>query len=460
MMRQVPTCRWRSRSSWLFATLIATACALVPSRPLASPPPAHSPVQVPSRQAPPEWRAIVLKGAEMPQLEGSRESHLQVLAIHRGHVAPIPFQVDEVLPNGEYALPDGPDPVADDSPGILDRDDQVAMMLSDLGECADTAESAKLPTGALQIEAADPVTGERRYAYIASVASPRRSPVSYMKYNPSLGRVDGASYQMTFMSDFPVGLVLRRADGRLSPNLIHDTQVRVSARVMMFFRLHFGAHGVRNRVLAWDAGPIRVIRRVSHSVKLIFGIRSPWVVSSEVFYRDYTEDSFVARVLWVPRVFFGDVRVRTWLDFVGLDGFNLSWSGMDGAPLAIGEANANTIARLQRDPPHTRWLALRGDGKTIVQTFMPSPDLDIVRPQLYYCDGPVASDASYGCDDATLRIGYLMAGWQNLSSGTHRLESLLIVLPADADARQINRQLATPPSVTVTPLSDRQRRAP
>lgn len=397
-----------------------------------------------------EWRAIVLKGDAMPKLEGAQESHLEVLAIHRGRIAPIPFQVDEVLPSGLYALPDGPEPLSDDSPGILDGDDEVAMMLSDLGERVETADEADLPPSSLQIEATDPVTGERRYAYIASVGNPRRSPASYVSYDPALDRVDGAGYQMTFRGDFPVGLALRNSDGALSPNLITGTQVRVAARVLMFFTMHFGASGVRNRVLAWHAGPIRVIRRVSHSVKLLFGIRSPSVVSSEIFYRNYSDDSFVARVLWVPRVFFGDVRVRTWLDFVGLNGFELSWSGMDGSPLAIGETNASTVARIQRDPPHVRWLALRGGDKMMIQTFMPSPDLAVVRPQLYYCDGAPVSGASYECSGATLRIGYLMTGWQNLSAGTHRMQSLLMVLPEDTNPYQVALQLARPPTVTVT----------
>src|SRR5258708_35850006 len=77
----------------------------------------------------PNWRTIVLKGAAMPQLVGAPESHLEVLALHDGRLAPIPFQVDEVLPDGRYALPDGPEPLSRDSPGILDRDDEVTMML-------------------------------------------------------------------------------------------------------------------------------------------------------------------------------------------------------------------------------------------------------------------------------------------------------------------------------------------
>jgi len=86
----------------------------------------------------------------------------------------------------------------------------------------------------------------------------------------------------------------------------------MTARVLMFLNLRLNANGVSNRTLAWHRGPVRLIRRVSHSVKLVFGIESPRVLSEESFYREYAEDSFVARVLWLPRLFFGG-RTRTHL---------------------------------------------------------------------------------------------------------------------------------------------------
>jgi hypothetical protein len=399
-------------------------------------------------RAPSEWRVIVLKGAQMPQLLGVAENRLEVLALRQGRFEPIPFQVDEVLPDGSYALPYGPEPVIDDSPGILDRDDEIAMMFSDLSERAKPQD--RLPFGACEVSALDPLSGVRRYAYIAAVSSPRSSPVSYVSYDPAASRIDGASYRITFRRDYPVGLALKNARDEWSANLIAGAEVRVTARVLMFFTLHFGANGVNNRVLAWHTGPIRVIRRVSHSVNLMFGIRSPRVVSSETFYRNYSEDSFVAQVLWVPRVFFGDVRVRSWLDFIGVNGFTLSWSGMDGPGLVIGSADVHGLAELQRDPPHVQWIALRGDGKIVMQTFMPSTDLAVIRPQLYYyCGGTVDTQVAASCTGATRQIGYLMTGWENLPAGTHRLESVLLVLPDDDNPEHVTRELAAPLVVAV-----------
>jgi hypothetical protein len=461
MMRHTSTCGRRyARRSALAAALIATATALAAAVPLNARATskarvaAASPASGASATASSRWRAIVLKGASVPQLEGAKEDQLEVLAIHHGRLAPIPFQVDEMLPDGRYALPDGPEPLADDSPGILDRDDEVAMMLSDFGERATVAAKANLPSNALEIAALDSLTGVRRYAYIAAVAEPRLSPVRYVGYDVAEARVDGAGYRMTFRGDFPIALVLKSARGEASPSLIEGSEVQVSAKALMVFKLRFSGEGVTNRVLAWHLGPIRLIRRVAHSAKLILGIESPQVVSSEIFYRDYAQDAFVARVLWLPRMFFGDVRVRTWLDFVGLKGFSLSWS--DRAPrLNLDAPDAEVVATIQRDPPHVQWLALRGGGKTVIQTFMPSPDLAVIRPQLYYCDGMSPSAPSQACAGATLRVGYLMTGWENLSAGTHRLNSLLLVLPNDADPSRLARELATEPVIGVSRTASR-----
>ena len=396
------------------------------------------------------WRTIVLKGAAMPQLVGSPESHLEMLALHDGRLAPIPFQVDEVLPDGRYALSDGPAPLADDSPGILDRDDEIAMMLSDLGDRA-SPPPRELPCGALEIETVDAASGAHRYAYIAAVPSPRLSPISYVSYDSAHSSVEGGSYRMTFRGDFPIGLALKDGRGNLSPSLIEGSQVQVTARVLMLFKLRFSANGVTNRVLAWRGGPIRLIRRVSHSVKLIFGIKSPPVLSEEVFYRDRAEDSFAARVLWVPRLFFSDMRVRTWFDFVGLDGFALSWTGIEWQSLEPGARSAQA-AKVSRDPPEVKWLALRGGSMVVMQTFTPSPDFAILRRQLYYCAGAAADasrQASSDCEGGALQIGYLMTGWENLAPGTHRVNSVLMVLPDSAEPDAVARELEIAPLVNV-----------
>jgi hypothetical protein len=425
------------------ATLVALALAMASIACAAAPALADSSAL--------NWRTIVLKGAAMPQLVGSPQSHLEVLALHDGRLAPIPFQVDEVLPDGRYALHGGCEALSHDNPGVLDRDDEIAVMLSDFGDRA-SSPPRELSPDALEVETVDAASGAHRYAYIATVSSPRRSPVSYVSYDPAHSSIEGGSYRMTFRGDFPIGLALKDGRGKFSPSLIDGSQVQVTARVLRLFKLQLSANGVTNRVLAWHGGPIRLIRRVSHSVKLIFGIKSPPVLSEEIFYRDRAEDSFAARVLWLPRLFFSDVRVCTWFDFVGLDGFALSWTGMEWQSLERDMRSA-VASEVLRDPPEVKWLALRGGGKVVMQTFTPSPDFATLRRRLYYCDGAAAADVSphapSPCEGGALQIGYLMTEWESLAPGTHRVNSVLMILPGSAEPDAVARELDIAPLVTV-----------
>jgi hypothetical protein len=397
------------------------------------------------------WEALILKGAQLPTLIGASESYFEVLAVRDRKLEPIPFQVDEVLPDGSFALPDGPEPSADDSPGVLDTDDEVAMMISDLGARAKT-DTAGMPPGALEIEMEDPLTAERRYAYIAAVTHPRLSHARYVDYDPKLERVEGKYYRMSFSNDFPTDLAIQDRMYERTPSLIARAQVHVSAKVLTFFDFNITRYDISNELLAWRVGPVRIIRRLSHSVRLIFGIQSPRVTSEEFFYRDYAEEPFKATVVWVPRVLFGNVRVRTYVDFVRLRGFTLMCSGMSGPPIKIGDPASERTADVENVPPPANWIALRGKGKLMIQTFRPSPDLAVIRPRLYYRDPSPETPQ----EPHAPAIGFLMTGWQDLSSGTHQLNPLLIVLPDDYSPQSLSREVETQPVVRVIPMAARK----
>ncbi len=195
-----------------------------------------------------------------------------------------------------------------------------------------------------------------------------------------------------------------------------------------------------------------MIRRVSHSVKLLLGIRSPEVTSEEFFYRDYVEAPFTARISWVPRMLFDDVRVRIYLDYIGLHNFRLTWSGNNGPPIRIGDRLSEHLLEDAKEPrAEAYWLALRGGGKLLLQTFVRSPGLVAVDPQIYFRERDPASvsglpDAS---DGEAPEIGYLMTGWQNLPKGAHRLTPLMVILSDGYSLDASLKELAVPPTIRV-----------
>ncbi len=402
-----------------------------------------------------DWRPIVLKGRALPQLVGTSESRLEVMALHDGRLEPIPFQVDPVLPGGSYALSDTAHPAAADATDTLGRNDELAMMLSDLGE---RASAEDLPSGALEIEVFDPTPNVRRYAYIAAVPSPRRSTLSHVSYDPLHERIEGETYRLTLSGDFPIALELK-ADGKPSSSIVEGTEVQATAQVLVLFRIHLSAKGIRNRTLGWRGGPVRVIRRVSHSMKRFLGIQPPPVMSDEIFYPESAEDSFSSYVPWIPRLFFSDVRARAWLDFVGMDGFAISWDDAAWLPLHTETQRAALAAAVRDKPPDANWIALKGAGQVVIQTFMPSRDLARLRRRLYLGrTAPTADSSRPG--GGRLEIGYLITGWEELAPGMHGLDSMLIVLPDRASPEAVARQLAAPPRLSVSATSVPNRPAP
>lgn len=429
--RQAPTC--------LAGLLLGVAALLMTSR-------------TPAGASERNWQPLVLNGARIRGLIGSDTSKLEVLAVHDRKLVPIPFQVDGRRRDGEYALPDGPEPTSDDNPSILEVNDEVSMMISDLGTRLDASVSRNLPYNTLEIDLHDPLGGLDRYAYIATVDKPKRTLRRYVVYDAARDQIETDSYRLRFTNDFPTDYAPQSRMGEGGPNIIDRFKVRVRAVVLGIFPFHLTEDDVNNDLLAWKAGPIRVIRRLNHSVQLVLGIHSPEVTNVDLFYRDFGENPFKVYFPWMPRLLFGNIHVRLNLDFRDLSGYSLSYSSMNGPPLAIG-GNSKAEQELQDNPPEVRWVAISGHGRLIVQTFTPTRDMSLLHFRLYYHNGPLSSDEPEKATGKSPGIGYIISGWSNLSSGVHRLTPILFNTSANCDPRVLLAELHTAPVVLVRPVS-------
>jgi hypothetical protein len=393
-----------------------------------------------------EWQPLVLKGARMPLLLGAPENRLEVMAMAGRRLAPIPFQVDEVRPDGHYVLQDGPEPVTGDGSGVFDREDELVMMLKDMGPPA--PRGSIVHPRALEIEAIDRRGGPPRYAYVEVVRSPQLSRVRYVNYDPHDDRIETDFYRIGMVNGWPADFAILHHAGERAPNLIDRFKVRTSARILKFFHYHMNEDDVRNRLLAWKVGPVRMVRLESHSVNLLLGIRSP-AIRSEVFaYRNFIDNPTRVSFPWAPRLVFDKVRVRVDVDYIDLSRFTLSWSGMTGPPIVIGDDSAEAVALERDDPPPANWIALRGDGRVMVQTFRPSPDLRLIQHRLYYRDSS-RPDPPERYPGQHPGVGYVTTGWRNLAGGTHEVDSLSVILPGDYSPRTFLRELETPPVVKI-----------
>ncbi|HJU11122.1 MAG TPA: hypothetical protein VJ728_09615, partial [Candidatus Binataceae bacterium] len=175
-------------------------------------------------------------------------------------------------------------------------------------------QSQCIKRGALEIEATDPLGGRPRYAYIEAAASPRRSSRKYIHYYVGTDRIESDFYRIGLTQGWPTDFALQHHINSNAPDLIDRFKVRTSARILKLFNYRMNEDDIRNRLLAWKVGPVRMLRLESHSVNLLFGIRSPEVRSRVFLYRNYMEAPTRVNFAWVPRLILGNVRVRLDVD--------------------------------------------------------------------------------------------------------------------------------------------------
>jgi hypothetical protein len=238
--------------------------------------------------------------------------------------------------------------------------------------------------------------------------------------------------------------------GEHRPNLIDRMKVRLTTLVIGLIRFSFSEDDIHSELLAWKVGPIRVIRKLSHSVNLLLGLHSPVFERNDFFYRDHLENPFRMHFSWAPRIFFRDIRVRIDLDFNDLRGYELLWSQMPMPPLKIGNQEMEQRLAAMGSVPIS-WIAIRGAGRTTVQTLAPTPDLPLLSRQLYFNDAPNRPDPPEHIPGEHPGIGYVITGWEKLESGVHNFDSLLITTRADYSPEVLIEELHSPPVVTVRP---------
>ncbi len=401
------------------------------------------------------WQPLVLKGAQLAPLLGARSASLEVLAVHAGRLAAIPFQVDERLADGRYALPDGPARLAAKSPGVFDADDEVVFMVADMGERASPED---LPRRTVEVEADDPLSGPPRYAYIALTAHPRRSPLRYVSYMPGRGLIETEDLRIGLEHNLAARLAFASA-GAPAPWLTRSFRLRVRFWAFGLFPISIYEADLRNELLAWKAGPVRVIRRVSHSARIAFGLHSPRAVGDEFFYRDFFLAPLEVRIPWLPALVLRRLTMHADVRLAGSGELTLLWSGGNPAGVAIGDAPAEERLSEREPPLPGRWLALVTNAGTVVQLIEPASSAAALTAGLFFTSRPRGTGAAAEIAGVLHpRLGYVVSGWDKLSRGVQRLELSGIAAPGRSDPRLLLSEHATPLLVHIRLLRPPERR--
>lgn len=386
----------------------------------------------------PFWAVGELSGEELGCLRGAPAARVGLFAC-AGECGAIPWQLDERDVEGRLALTEGPQPNPDESPDLVDDNDEIRWMASDAGRRMRADEAPDAAVCAIEIELRSAGTGWTAwvYAFVFAGSAPR-SPLSYVHYDPAADIIAGARVSLGFQGATPQYLGWRDGMANGEVNLLDRLKVRASARFLGLIPMGRDEGDLSTEFVAWRAGPIRVVRRQRQWIRLGFGIRSPTFGSDTYFYRDYAELPVRLRLNFPPTYFFRPITVRAVLDFRDLRGWRLLTPG-SAAPAVVGELDEAEIARLNELP--AEWFALIGPSLSLVQTLAVSPSLATVKRQVLYEETQDA-DAPEAVPGEMPGIGYRLTEWNDVGSGMHWFSSTSYALPPDYDPRRLVRELA------------------
>ncbi|UCD84542.1 MAG: hypothetical protein JSU92_14945 [Deltaproteobacteria bacterium] len=376
---------------------------------------------------------IVVHGKKLKKNLKKKISNMSLFASVDGKVRPIPFQIDEVDPEGEWVLTIIPPhlkdttvkPDKDDDNGHLDKNDELVFMVRDSG---DRIPEEQYPEGSLavdEITLADPIDGGKSWVYLCTF--PKDPPLSdkdYVEYvfpEGDLDRVVGRNYEQCFLPGLPGSPGTMSIEG--SENLLDRIKMRLKFR---FFGIPFSLDEsmFSSELALYNDGPIRVIRRIRNAVKISKDLKTKSAAIENIYYDNAT---VVPIKIYIPvslRLFskilqieiFGgaDYRKRSvgarlltnvdprWADVDGkMDEFENSINGKDFNWFLISWPECAGLTRIV--------LNRRPDG-----SLQKTP----IRTSLSYIDDDTFLDPPEDVPGQSPKIGYTMEGFTKLPRGT------------------------------------------
>lgn len=375
------------------------------------------------------WEVVRVGGAALRALDGAAIDRLAVFACDPARCRPIPFQVDERDAAGRWVLDQGTAAGADNPPRVLDANDVLLFMAGDGGQ---RAPRPPIPPGAarvVEVALEDPLHYPTRWVYVAEYGGATPRPLKrYVSYDHRTDRISGQRVTLGFEAGVPQYLSLERG----GPNVLDRLKARATATFLWgLVKITRGDGQLISGPVSWRAGPIRVIRRQAHAVRIGFGIRSPAFGSDTYFYRDFAELPVSLRLRVPPRYFFADISVHSQLDFRSLPG---TWRFLApglAAPLAVTCGDSAAAPSVGDLPGH--WFALEGPAVTLVERLRPSQSLAAVQARIWFAADPDLSDPPEAVRGQCPGAGFVLEGWDRVEGGQHALSSTSWAVPAGTD---------------------------
>jgi hypothetical protein len=396
---------------------------------------------------------VEIRAFELRKLARTPIGRVGVLAMRDGGLVPIPFQIDE-RQGRQIAMAHGKEPSGDAKPGVIDPDDVLVFMPCDVGTKATAAQLAAAVTGLetwREVQIDDSIDGTRGFAYVVVAEHPPATDRRYVAYDARADLVSSGAYRMGMVQALPNYFAIAMG-APLGPNLLDGLRLRAEAKLfanLATFRLN--EQDARNELIAWTAGPVRVVRRSRHDVDLLgIGIHISAGVANTAFYPLHVFGPGSLRLPISPGVVFREISAMGGVDLRDLRGWRFVGPGTPPDGFAIdGSMDA---AERAFEAPGT-WFVLVHDRAALLVTITLSENLAKAIPfDVVYVDDEKRRAPPEVVAGSVPLVGFRGRHVERLPADRYRFDLRVFMLPdyRPGDAERVLRQRDRPLAATVT----------
>jgi hypothetical protein len=396
---------------------------------------------------------VELKAIELKKLVRTPIERIGVVAVRDGGLVPIPFQIDE-RQGRQIAMLEGDQPSADEKPGVFDVDDILVFLPCDVGTRATPDALATRVTGLetwREVRIDDPLDGARGFVYVVVAEHPPATDRHYVTYEPRADLVGTAAYRLGMVQALPNYFAVAMPPP-LGPNLLDGLRLRAEATLRGGFgKFRLNELDVRNSLMAWKVGPVRVLRRSRHDVDLLgVGIHVSAGIANTAFYPLHVFGPGSLRLPISPGVLFREISAMGGVDLRDLRGWRFVAPGtppggfqidgtMDQDERAFGAAGT--------------WFVLVHEHEAILVTITLSPNLAARIPfGIVYEDDATRVAPPELVPGSIPLVGFRGRGIEKLPADRYSFDLRVFLLPDYhvGDAERVLAERGAPLVVTVS----------
>lgn len=406
----------------------AVACALVYLSILVLPVASHAGVsKMPVNTS---LLPLILRGEQVPALQGVSVISLSAFACNGDKPEALLFQVDELNEAGDY-VPNTPTPdiPRDASPGTIDANDEVVMMVRDLGERCDESILSRLPGKAVEVRIDAPYLPSSGFVYFSISERGHVPSKGYVRYDFDRQRVVSDAQVMGYDPEQPFVLTeMSFADlsGRAGQDVLDRFKLRYRVKAMSsLVTVNVTEDDAEAKLIGVRAGPIRVIRVIDTRIAPVPGM----AVNATVTYINYDRLFHGGGKFKLPGMvaaFTSSMDVSFSMDFYDLEGMRVSTKAMPNGVLVNGVMAQEEKAVALGDEP---WYMASGLGLHMIGVVEVDKSLDLTAKTLFY-DTHDAVHPPESKPGGVPELGYQFVGWENLQAREYKVLGTIATLPS------------------------------